>query len=608
MKRIYYLLALFMGLVLVFTGVSGGTAHANPGWYDSNWGYRKAITVTAGTTATTTNYQVLVTLTTATMGNPYTHVNADGSDIRFTNTDETTLLDYWIETWNNTGNSRVWVEVPEAISASTSKTIYMYYGNAAASSASNGANTFVFFDDFTGTSLDTGKWDLDYATASVASSVVTISTTGSYGGLYSKTTYSIPYRFVVKAQKPNATGTDDQSQVGLEKWYSSDGDGTANIFYKYSSNLKQVYDTYKHGDCDDWYESSYTWNYTSWYRYEIKAKSNEVKYYRDDVLHRTVTSTSCIPGGSMYVMLSSEKNGDQLKVDYCFICQYVSPEPTYSMGSETIQPPTIGSFAPTSGVTGTSVVITGTNFTGATAVSFGGTAASSFVVNLPTQITAVVGGGATGTISVTTPGGTATSAGSFIYNAAPVITTHPTDQTITYGSNATFTAAASGAPTPTVQWEVSTDGGSSWNPVSGATSTTLTLTKPPVSYSGYKYRAVFTNIIGSATTTAATLTVNQKTLTVTATGINKLYDGNPTATVTLLDDRVSGDVLTASYASASFIDKNVGTGKTVNVSGISISGTDAAKLYSGLNDNDHDGQHHSQELDGYGHHRQQQGI
>src|SRR5439155_377366 len=64
-------------------------------------------------------------------------------------------------------------------------------------------------------------------------------------------------------------------------------------------------------------------------------------------------------------------------------------------------------------------------------------------------------------------------------------------------------------------------------------------------------------------------------LTVTATGVNKQYDGTPSATVTLSDNRISGDVFTDSYTSASFADKNVGTGKAVSVSGLSISGTDA---------------------------------
>src|SRR5439155_26132609 len=75
--------------------------------------------------------------------------------------------------------------------------------------------------------------------------------------------------------------------------------------------------------------------------------------------------------------------------------------------------PNISSFNPTSGQIGTAVTITGTSFTGATAVAFNGTAAS-FTVNSGTQITATVPNGATtGKISVTTPSGTATSVNNF---------------------------------------------------------------------------------------------------------------------------------------------------------------------------------------------------
>ncbi|MGN6430909.1 MAG: beta strand repeat-containing protein, partial [Gaiellaceae bacterium] len=81
---------------------------------------------------------------------------------------------------------------------------------------------------------------------------------------------------------------------------------------------------------------------------------------------------------------------------------------------------------------------------------------------------------------------------------------------------------------------------------------------------------VFANPQG---TTTADITA--KTLTVSASGINKVYDGNAVATVTLSDNRVSGDVFTDSYTSATFNNTNVGTGKPVSVSGISISGTDA---------------------------------
>jgi len=75
--------------------------------------------------------------------------------------------------------------------------------------------------------------------------------------------------------------------------------------------------------------------------------------------------------------------------------------------------PTVSSFTPTSGPAGTSVTITGSGFTGATAVTFNGTAAT-FTVNSGTQITATVPTGATtGRIAVTTPAGTGASTSSF---------------------------------------------------------------------------------------------------------------------------------------------------------------------------------------------------
>ena len=77
-------------------------------------------------------------------------------------------------------------------------------------------------------------------------------------------------------------------------------------------------------------------------------------------------------------------------------------------------PPTVTNFSPTSGPVGQAVDVQGTNFTGATAVKFNGTADPSFVVNSSSDISAHVPTGATsGTISVTTPNGTGTSSTSF---------------------------------------------------------------------------------------------------------------------------------------------------------------------------------------------------
>jgi hypothetical protein len=91
--------------------------------------------------------------------------------------------------------------------------------------------------------------------------------------------------------------------------------------------------------------------------------------------------------------------------------------------------PTISSFTPTCGPVGTAVTITGTGFNDApsavSAVTFNGTAATSFTVNSDTQITATVPAGATtGTIAVTDSEGTATSSGTFTIGTgtAPTIT------------------------------------------------------------------------------------------------------------------------------------------------------------------------------------------
>jgi trimeric autotransporter adhesin len=87
------------------------------------------------------------------------------------------------------------------------------------------------------------------------------------------------------------------------------------------------------------------------------------------------------------------------------------------------------------------------------------------------------------------------------------------------------------------------------------------------------YGDMATNYALLQPTTNASITV--RTLTVSATGVNRAYDGTTNATATLSDDKVVGDTVTDSYTSASFADKAAGPGKPVTVEGIGISGADA---------------------------------
>ncbi|MBL8210917.1 MAG: hypothetical protein JNK87_09405 [Bryobacterales bacterium] len=108
-------------------------------------------------------------------------------------------------------------------------------------------------------------------------------------------------------------------------------------------------------------------------------------------------------------------------------------------------------------------------------------------------------------------GGTAPSSAALLtVNFAPSVTQDPGAVTVNALTQASFTAAATGGPTPTVKWQVSTDGGSNYTDVSGATSSTLAFNAQG-NQNGHRYRAVFTNSVSSATTAAALLTVNKLT-------------------------------------------------------------------------------------------------
>ncbi|MDI6591856.1 MAG: DUF2341 domain-containing protein, partial [Patescibacteria group bacterium] len=68
-------------------------------------------------------------------------LQSDFDDIHFTDANDNQLLNFWIETASTTATSTIWVKVP-GLSANKQSKIYMYYGNASASSASNGEATF----------------------------------------------------------------------------------------------------------------------------------------------------------------------------------------------------------------------------------------------------------------------------------------------------------------------------------------------------------------------------------------------------------------------------------------------------------------------------------
>lgn len=114
--------------------------------------------------------------------------------------------------------------------------------------------------------------------------------------------------------------------------------------------------------------------------------------------------------------------------------------------------------------------------------------------------------------------------------AAPVVTTHPSSQTICSGNTVIFTSSATGMLPPTVQWQISTDNGGNWNNIPAATSSTYSFTVTNAD-NGRQYRAVWTNASGTVNSVAAILTVPQ--INISAVVIPVVCPGNNTASIDL---------------------------------------------------------------------------
>lgn len=91
--------------------------------------------------------------------------------------------------------------------------------------------------------------------------------------------------------------------------------------------------------------------------------------------------------------------------------------------------------------------------------------------------------------------------------AAATITSHPSSTTVCEGQLASFTVNASGSPTPSIQWQRSTNGGVSWSDISGETNINYSFTATLADHN-YQFRAYAVNGSGSDTSSSATLTVN----------------------------------------------------------------------------------------------------
>jgi len=293
----------------------------------SGYNYRKSITLSRASGAVS-NYQMKLLLGESS-GATGEDVDCGGkclstfNDLRFTTSDGTTLLDYWIESISGTTPNQlatVWIEFDSIGTSDT--TFYMYYGNSGASAVSNGTNTFEFFDLFNDDSntLDTtNRWTVNAGSPSVSGDKLIVGNSAS-DRLITKATWGVNYAMRARVK---VLGTTDYSMFGF-----SGHAGTWEPSAMWMSYQDRYYTSQTSGT-----GNSKTLDYNYYHNHDFKRNgATSVIYSYDDTSDVTVTTN--LPTGSLPVGFTVD-NGSDLYCLWVLIRKYQAPEPTWgSWGAE----------------------------------------------------------------------------------------------------------------------------------------------------------------------------------------------------------------------------------------------------------------------------------
>ena len=301
------------------------TAWKDPApWWDIHWKYRRPITLNPATPAP--NYQVKIVLTPDNFN--YSKANPDGSDIRFCQADRT-KLSYWIEEWNPSGNSTIWVNVTQ----NRTDTIYIYYGNPSAESESNGTSTFVFFDDFEGSALDTAKWVVEEQEPTIQNSICRVVGGNSVEAIRTKISFDPPFivHFYMKPDSWSAGDWDSGIAIGQSTTnllgFTDDARGNYLAIMRLWWSLT-----------DD--ISISRSDYSTFHEYQVIMTSTG-SIFKDLTDGRTNNDDySRSYSGYLWLVNDNENGNNKGYYDRVFVRKYASPEPKATIGEEEIAMPT----------------------------------------------------------------------------------------------------------------------------------------------------------------------------------------------------------------------------------------------------------------------------
>lgn len=255
---------------------------------------------------------------------------SDFGDVRFTGHDGETELDYWLEEKNDSDTAVFWVEVGDDLTRSEVR-IFVYYGNSLASTTSDGDATFIFFDDFSGLSINPNKW-LDSGSCTVSGGIVSLNGVPETDArmdmnMNNYDEFSSPYGVSVYYRaRYNTNSVRMWSQIGLR---SSDDDDVAFLLYR-GSLFEGIY-VAKDG-AYSWIDSN--WDSANFHVYEEKYFASQIRCFEDGIeVNNSPLGTGNYPDDNLHLMMRSfvAEGSGVMDADFVCIRKCVESEPVHGL-------------------------------------------------------------------------------------------------------------------------------------------------------------------------------------------------------------------------------------------------------------------------------------
>jgi hypothetical protein len=222
-------------------------------------------------------------------------------------------------------------------------------------------------------------------------------------------------------------------------------------------------------------------------------------------INQTLTNSGTTNGVVRYTVTPTANGcaGTPFTVD---VTVYPRPNVIATPASQTVCTGSTTNIALTGSVSGTTYAWT-VSQSGVSGASAG--SGNSIAQTLTASSSA--GGTATYTITPTANGCAGTPVTVTVtVSTPPTVTLNPSDNTVcANNASAIFQATVSGSPAPAIQWQMSSNNGTTWTNISGATSPTYNYNPSPSDPDGLLFRVVYTNSCGTATSAAAVLHIGK---------------------------------------------------------------------------------------------------